>query len=194
MSVKLRRFLLAGLFASSVQLFAWSNPGLFLLHHNEVFVETGSFYGQGIFNALSTGYKKIHSIELAPKYYYYCQERFEERPNILIHYGDSSKVLYDIIRDIDEPITFWLDAHFSGDDTAFFGRMTPILDELDQIKRHHLNTHTIMIDDVRHFGTWHFDYISKEQILDKLYEINPNYSISYAKGYVADDILIAEVK
>lgn len=163
------------------------------MHSNRVFVESGSFLGDGIRCALLSNFKEIHSIELSPKYVFICKERFRDYANIFIHKGDSGKVLLDVIKNINEPITFWLDGHCSGEDTAYGESMTPILQELEQIKQHHIKNHTILIDDVRLFGTWEFDHITKEQILAKLYEINPNYTITYENGFVEGDILVAEV-
>lgn len=174
--------------------FATSQPYTFLLHRNPVFVETGTHFGDGVLNALVSGFEEIHSIELSPKYFFHAKERFQKQPQINIHLGDSGKILYEVIKDIDQPITFWLDAQFSGWDMAYGGKLTPILDELEQIKKHHIKNHTLLIDDVRQFGTWYFDGITKEQIIEKIYEINPNYSISYTDGFVTGDILIAEVR
>lgn len=173
--------------------FATSKPYTFLLLSNRIIVETGSYMGDGILNALCGGAQEIHSIELSPKYYFFCKERFAKKSNVHIHLGNSATTLFEVIQDIDEPITFWLDAQFSGFDMAYGGKMTPILDELEQIKRHHIKNHTILIDDVRQFGTWYFGDITKEQIIEKIYEINPNYSISYSDGFVPADILVAEI-
>lgn len=173
---------------------ATSESYTFLMHSNRVFVETGTLYGDGIQKAILSGFNLIHSIELSPKYYLLSQERFKDKENVSIYLGDSGKILYDVIKNIDDPITFWLDSHFAGWDTAYAGKMTPILDELEQIKRHHINTHTILIDDVRQFGTYYFDNITLDQILSKLYDINPNYKISFEKGFVENDILVAHVQ
>ena len=174
--------------------YATSKIYTFLLYPNSVFVETGTLYGDGVQNALLTGFKEIHSIELSPKYYFFTKERFDNQSNIHIHLGDSGKILYEVIREIAAPITFWLDAQFCGHDTARGAKMTPILEELEQIKRHPIKTHTILIDDVRLFGTWYFDHVAKEEILQKLYEINPNYTITYADGFVENDILVAQAR
>lgn len=69
--------------------------------------------------------------------------------------------------------------------------MSPILQELEAIKNHPIKNHTILIDDVRMFGTRDFDGVTLDQITDKLREINPNYSIFFEKGYQANDILVA---
>ena len=71
---------------------------------------------------------------------------------------------------------------------------SPILQELDQIKKHHIKSHTILIDDVRLFGTHEFDYVTLDQIIDKILEINPSYKISFVPGYVNNDILVAQIK
>lgn len=71
---------------------------------------------------------------------------------------------------------------------------SPVLQELEQIKKHPIKNHTILIDDVRLFGTIEFDYVTLDQIIDKVLEINPNYNISFVPGYVQNDILVAQIK
>lgn len=174
--------------------FANSQPYTFLLHPNRVFIETGSSVGEGIQRALLSGFQEIHSIELSPKHFFVCTERFRCNPIVNLHFGDSGKDLFDIIKNINEPITFWLDGHYQGGETARGETMSPILKELHQIKRHHIKTHTLLIDDVRLFGTYEFDYTTRQMIIDAIYAINPNYTISYEDGFVKNDILVAEVK
>ncbi len=174
--------------------FASTRVETFLLHPNKVFVETGTLYGEGIQRALLAGFQEMHSIELSPKYYSLAKESFQADPKVHIYFGDSSTLLFDVIKEIDQPITFWLDAHYSGWDTASGRKLSPILEELEQIGRHPIKTHTILIDDVRLFGTYHFDYTTLDEILKKLYEINPHYTISYENGFVEEDILVAQVK
>jgi hypothetical protein len=63
-----------------------------------------------------------------------------------------------MIKDINEPITFWLDAHYFPLDMyknknhkiselPGYGKV-PLIDELNQIKRHSIKSHTILIDDI----------------------------------------------
>lgn len=102
--------------------------------------------------------------------------------------------LYDVIKNINSSITFWLDGHYSGYDTAQGDENNPILKELEQIKKHHIKNHTILIDDIRLCGGFWFDDITLEQIISKILEINKNYTISYVDGYVKNDILVAQIQ
>ena len=65
---------------------------VFKNHINEVFIETGSYTGDGIFSALECGFSKIISIEISPKYYSLCCRRFQNNKNVEVIFGDSYKV------------------------------------------------------------------------------------------------------
>ena len=114
-------------------------------------------------------------------------------PILSFFLGDSGNILYEVIKDIDSPITFWLDGHFSGGSTALGSEACPILKELDQIKKHPIKTHTILIDDLRVFGTHSFNFITIDQIKEKILEINPNYTFWYENGVIPNDVLVAQV-
>jgi hypothetical protein len=173
-----------------------STLNLFRRHnYNPIFVETGSYAGEGIKNAIFAGYPSIHSVELTDKYYQYCKSYFKYNANINLHHGDSLVELPSILRKINQPCTFWLDAHYSGGDTNFVNSLTPLMKELEIIKNHHIKTHTILIDDLRE---WSRDFpaigFGIEDIKAKILEINPNYIFSVADGHVAGDILVAEIR
>ena len=142
--------------------------------------------------ALEVGFAEIYSIELAPQYYQHCVQRFAAYPNVRILQGDSAELLPKILEHIDAPATFWLDGHYMWIDTARGKTNSPILAELESIRQHGIKTHTIMIDDVRQFGTIHFDFIELDDITQKIQEINPNYKFSFGAGLIPNDILIAE--
>jgi len=156
-------------------------------------VETGTWVGEGVEEALQAGFNEIYSIELSPKWHKYCVEKFQSLPNVHLSQGDSGKVLEEVISQIDQPITFWLDAHYSGEPTAKGETNTPILNELNAIKKHPIKTHTILIDDTRCFGTDDFDYIKIHEALDILFQINPNYVITYRDGHKRNDTLVAYI-
>lgn len=168
---------------------------LFRRHNsNPIFIETGSYAGDGIKNAIFAGYPTIHSIELTDKYYHFCKSYFKYNPNINLYHGDSLVELPKILKKINQPCTFWLDAHYSGGDTNFVNSLTPLMKELEIVKNHHIKEHTILIDDLRE---WSRDFpaigFGIEDIKNKILEINPNYVFSVADGYVAGDILVAEI-
>lgn len=167
---------------------------VFKKYPNKYFVETGTHEGQSVFKALKAGFKEIYSIELSPVLHDLCCKTFANYPNVNLFVGNSKLVLPVLLNEIDEPATFWLDAHYSEGNTAKGDTMTPILGELECIKNHPIKTHTILIDDVRQFGSVYFDFVTLDQIKNKLLEINPDYEFSYENGYVANDVLVAQVK
>lgn len=160
---------------------------------NNVFIETGCFMGDGIQQALDSGFDNVISIELTDKFSDICVDRFRGDRRVSIVKGDVATCLYGTISEIDEPITFWLDGHFSGGDTGNGIVEDPIIFELDAINRHHIKNHVIYIDDIRLYRNGHFP-TTLEQLIIKLTQINPSYSISYERGIEEDDILVAEIK
>lgn len=165
----------------------------FKKYSNPVFVETGTYVGDGVQMALDAGFSSVYSIELSPQLYTRARQRFIDNPHVKIFQGDFETMLFHVIKDIHQPITFWLDGHYSGGPTTHGAKNTAVLEELEQIKRHPIKTHTILIDDMRCCETWWFDGISKQQIIDKVKEINPNYEISYEDGFAPNDILVAQI-
>jgi len=159
---------------------------LFKKYPNKYFVETGSYLGLGITRALEAGFEKVLSIELGDKYYGICKEAFKDNPKVQLFKGDSGLLLGSMIKDITEPITFWLDGHFSGDDTALGVAPSPICLELAMIKEHPIKTHTIIIDDMHCMAGHHKD------IFKLLKEINPNYKLERLPSqYDKEAILVA---
>lgn len=110
-----------------------------------VFVETGTFRGDGILRALGD-FQFVYSIELDKDLAEYARERFSGYPNVSVIHGDSAKVLKRLR--IDEPCVFYLDAHWSG-----WGEETPLplLDELEAISERPYPD-VVVIDDMRLMG------------------------------------------
>lgn len=162
---------------------------------NKYFVETGSYLSGGIYKALATRcFEQIFSIELSSSYCALCRARFAAFPNVAVLEGDSAVLLPQLLEQtIDAPATFWLDGHYSAEDTARGKTNTPILAELESIRRHRIKNHTILIDDIRLFGSPEFYSISVEQITKLILEINQNYKVSFIDGIVSNDILLAQV-
>lgn len=164
--------------------------------YNDLFIETGSWKGDGIQSAIEYGFKKIISIELSEHYYNHCTRRFRDNPNVFLYHGDSSSILPAILLDVHQPATFWLDGHFSGGNTACGDKPVPLFDELTAIQQHSIKTHTILIDDIRllrsktnQFANIEFTI---EDIIELLLSINENYHIYFIDGHCKDDILVAE--
>lgn len=110
-----------------------------------IFVETGTFKGDGIQRALED-FEYVYSIELNEDLWRQSALRFEDYPNVSVIHGDSAKVLKRLR--IDEPCVFYLDAHWSGwgDETAL-----PLLDELEAISERPYSD-VVVIDDMRLMG------------------------------------------
>ena len=145
---------------------------------NPIFIETGSYFGDGIQLALDAGFQRVISIELAEQYFTRCKSRFAGNPKVTLVLGDSFLVLPKILKDIDQPVTFWLDGHYSGPGTGHGQFAAPLLQELEAIKQHHIKNHTILIDDLYSWRdpSWGF---TLEDLKAKLLEINKDYVLSF---------------
>lgn len=163
-------------------------------YKNKFFVETGTHTGITVDLALTLGFTEIRSIELSEKYYKKCKEKYKNNKKVKLYLGASEDLLYDMISDLDGEITFWLDGHYSKGDTALGETWTPLLKEIENISKHEIKTHTILIDDIRCFGKEAFDYLEEETIKNKIKEINKNYTFTYEDGHVKNDILVCKVK
>src|SRR5438876_3485789 len=79
----------------------------------DVLVETGTFLGDTVY-VLRKEFARIISIELDPQLATAAQRRFARNSNVTVLAGDSSCLLPDVLRNLDMPVLFWLDAHWSG--------------------------------------------------------------------------------
>jgi hypothetical protein len=168
----------------------------FSKYPNKVFIETGSYFGNGIQSALDSGFDTVISIEITRKYFEHCSRRFQNNPKVQPLFGDTIQKLPDVIKQINEPITFYLDGHWdTGEMDETRGVMDyPVIAELEIIKEHPIKNHTILIDDVRLFNEpWELGH---ETIVKKVLEINPDYKIRYEDGLDGriGDVLVATVE
>lgn len=81
---------------------------------NKYFVETGTCLGGGVLKALDAGFENIRSVELSERLHNYAKEHNEGNPQVKLYLGDSTILLWEMIKDIEDPITFLLDAHDSS--------------------------------------------------------------------------------
>jgi hypothetical protein len=164
----------------------------------KTFVETGSLAGWTLVLAKEFGFRNIYGIELHPDWVTYCKDRFKDDPTINILAGESPDMLQELCPTLIEPATFWLDAHASGPNLpgGKYGGC-PLVQELEAINLSPYKDHTLFIDDVRLFNTHEWDFLPKEKVIEAIYNINPNYKISYIDGMedgtFSNDILVATV-
>jgi len=165
---------------------------LFKKYPNPIFIETGSCHGTGIQQALNAGFTEIYSIELSPVFYKECTDRFKGIHGVNLIFGDSHLVLDELLSKINEPVTFWLDGHYSGPDSVRGIYESPLIQELAIIRDHHIKDHTIIIDDLRCWSIKEQGF-DTAMIIEKCMEINPQYTFIYENGERNNDILVAKI-
>lgn len=168
----------------------------FKTYKNNVLIEGGTSLGWGTATALKAGYQKVYTIELMQNLFEDAQKNFAKEiaeGTVVSISGDTQTVLSNILKEVNSTATFWLDAHF-GKKYKGESPRCPLLVELDIIKQHHVKNHTLLIDDMRLFGKAAHDFISINEVKEKIYEINPNYEISFLNSNIKNDILLATVK
>jgi hypothetical protein len=113
------------------------------------FIETGTFHGHTA--AWAAGhFGRVTTVELSPAYHAAAQARFCAQSNVHTLAGDSVVALRAVVPNLITPAIFWLDAHWSGLDTAGHEAECPVLAEIALINASSL-AHVILVDDARLF-------------------------------------------
>lgn len=144
-------------------------------YHCDSLIETGTFYGQTVDYARKI-LKKVMSVEIYEPLYDFNILTFKNIPNVEIFKGDSISNLENMINKAEGRIVFWLDGHYSGNGTGIGFKVSPIIDELEIIKKKNLKDACILIDDFRLFG-YDEGYPTFFEVQEVLKQINPNYII-----------------
>ena len=129
----------------------------------EFLVETGTYLGDTVWY-MRNDCAKIYSIEIQPDLAELARKRFKHLEHVDIITGDSSVELMKLIPDLNKPVLFWLDGHYSGGITGSGREECPLMSELAAI-RSAKTILSIMIDDARCFGTEH-GYPKLQEVLD----------------------------
>jgi hypothetical protein len=125
----------------------------------EDFVETGTYLGDTL-GYIATRGVRCTSIELSEELFQAARKRFNTCKNIKLLQGDSGQRLPELLNEINKPVLFWLDGHYSSGITASAEANTPICTELKAILSHTVKKHVILIDDARCFdGTNGYPYL-----------------------------------
>lgn len=134
----------------------------------DTFIETGTYLGDTLDYIARSGASCI-SIELSKSLYERAIKRFDGRKNIRLVQGDSGQRLPELLDDINTPVLFWLDGHYSAGLTSSTEMHTPINAELKAILSHYIKQHVILIDDAHCFnGT--DDYPHLDELLQLIRE------------------------
>ena len=152
----------------------------------DVFIETGTNIGNGVQKALDSGFSRVISFENNDFLYRGSVKRFQGDDRVKLFFGDSRTCLFEVIKDIEEKMLFWLDGHEYYD--------IPLIEELNQIKSLKRNDHVILIDDVRMMNTEEWSNLKKSDIERKVMEINSEYKLYYIDSISGpNDIMVAHV-
>lgn len=160
--------------------------------HSSIFIETGSYRGDGIQSALDAGFGCIYSVEVSPFCAGWCAHRFWDWRDIVhLYEQDSREFLKWLLPKLTTQATFWLDAHYCQSEGGALDDL-PLLEELKIIQEHELKAHKILIDDVRLFGTADMP-VTLKKVEAALMKINPDYILTQIDSpEFPRDILVAE--
>jgi SAM-dependent methyltransferase len=115
------------------------------------FIETGTYLGDTL-ATLCNDFDSLQSIELSADYHARAELRFKSQPQVQLIKADSTTGLEAAIDRLpSERAIFWLDAHYSGGDTAKGHSNTPVVSELRVILARAERADIILIDDLRTF-------------------------------------------
>lgn len=155
----------------------------------EFAVETGTYKGQSA-KQLAKHFKKVHTIEIFEPLFRESKNNNKDVNNIIYHFGDTIELLPNIVKSIDKPAFYFIDAHISGQDTMWNKiDRCPLLRELEIVLRNSkCKQMVIAFDDIRLFESkesWYREWagISKESINKKIEE----FGFSIVNSYERDD-------
>ncbi len=134
-----------------------------MLCGTDTFVESGTYLGHTSAKA-ALCFDTVHTVELDDDFYRKSVENLSVYSNVRVYHGDTSILFHELVpqlvRENKFPL-FWLDGHFMScmpdtevkQKSSYLGEYTPILKELQIIKKNNLRRAIVLIDDVRLFGT-----------------------------------------
>ena len=175
-----------------------NNIEIFKKYKNEssLFLETGSYIGDGIQAAIDAGFKEIISIEISEYYYQYCKNRFGQKDNLQIIHGDTRKLMNNILAQNSprhKKIFFWLDAHNSGGMTGGDDVAITLLEEVRVISNYAKDNKLkaiLCMDDINDTIKELIDnnsllkFVSQELCIDQsINAISENYIVIYEANY-----------
>jgi hypothetical protein len=159
----------------------------------KAFIETGSYIGLGIDLAIRSGFETIYSIELAEHYYNECKAKFKNDDRVNLILGDSYYKLEELLNDNpNTQFTYWLDGHYSGGDTGFGVKETPLMKELGIILSRPILGELIYIDDMRLYRDFN-EEVNFKNIVDIVKEYKPNAIVWFEpSNWDSEDIMVID--
>jgi hypothetical protein len=176
-------------------------------HKNKIstFVETGSWLGDGIQQALDNSFDVIYSVEINEESHNKCKKRFVGNDNINLTFSSTEDFFKEIIIDNSHPLNnercfIYLDAHSNCTAGRFkdINDVAPVLTELELISKLKINNHIIVVDDfryMRNYNKWAKKFSGmnmKEELKQRFLNINSNYIIRYEPDSLdVEDLVVA---
>jgi hypothetical protein len=119
---------------------------------HRIFVEAGTY--RGATTAFFVPHvDQVISVELHNDLFAAARQRFANYPNVTLVHGDSLIEIPKIVADCSSPPLVFLDGHFSGEGTAQGEEMEPAESTLRRLADVTPAGTTIVIDDLRLFGS-----------------------------------------
>jgi hypothetical protein len=115
----------------------------------KTFVETGTMVG-GTAAWAAKHFEQVYTIEASEALWASAREKHRRLKNVEFIRGNSPEQIGMLIPHLVRPL-FWLDAHWSGGNTAGKDAECPLLAELDVIANSGLSDAAILVDDARLF-------------------------------------------
>lgn len=129
-------------------------------------IETGTFLGDTT-KMLSQIALEVVSIEPSDELFQRARNRFSGENRIKLFHGTSEALLEDILKGCSDSVALWLDGHYSGGSTYKGSQVSPILQELEAVRKF-VNTGgsaIVFVDDLRLFGDPLSGYPGKFQLV-----------------------------
>lgn len=130
----------------------------------KTFVETGTYMGGTVIN-MDPFFEKIYTVEITPKYHHFAKENYSKYVweaekhgiktdnQVQFLLGDSDEVFRQLLPTLNGPAIFFLDGHWSCEDTGHGKKHVPLLEELTHINSLFKGKAILIIDDFRLFET-----------------------------------------
>lgn len=145
-------------------------------------VETGTYMGDMLNGQLST-FDELYSIELSQLYHDRARLRFAGHDKVKLLCGDSGEKVAEVLPRLRNRALFWLDAHYSGGNTARGAIDTPIMQELSRILGRPASTDVVLVDDARCF-VGQDGYPTVDEVRQYVQQQRPDYDVEVKQDVI----------